>query len=283
VVRGAISVGAAYVGNKGTHLAFSLPINIPLPAAGTIQSRRPNTGFSSGALIRETDSATYNALQTKVEARNWRGLTLLGTYTWAKGMDYQNSDSQVSPVQDPNNLRAERAITSQPASNFTLSAVYQLPFLKTRHGLLGTAFGGWEITSILMLVSGSAYTPAISTDPANTGQSKRPNRVADGGLPNPSLNQWFNIQAFQVPAALTYGNSGINILRGPAGQNWDAGFFKNFRLMERLRLQFRAEFFNTTNTPRFGNPTANIQSPSAGKILSAGAPRQVQFALKLMF
>jgi hypothetical protein len=169
VLGGVVSVEAAYVGSKGTHLAFSQPINIPLPASGAVQPRRPNPRFSSGALIRETDSSTYNALQAKVETRFWHGLTFLAAYTWAKGLDYQNSDSQVSPVQDPNNIRAERGVTSQPASNLTVSAVYELPFLKGRRGLVGSAFGGWELTTIFTAQSGGAFTPAISTDPANTG------------------------------------------------------------------------------------------------------------------
>lgn len=283
VVGGAISVEAAYVGNKGTHLAFSQPINVPLPAPGAVQGRRPNPRFSSGAMIQETDSTIYNALQTKIEARAWHGLTFLTAYTWAKGLDYQNSDSQVSPVQDPNNIAAERGIISQPASNLTVSAVYELPFLKARHGFVGTAFGGWELTSIFTAQSGGAFTPTISTDPSNTGTSKRPNRIGDGGLPNPTIDRWFDLSAFQVPAQFTYGNSGINILRGPGLVNWDAGFFKNFRLQERMRLQFRAEFFNTTNTAHFANPTVNIQSPTAGRILSAGTPRQIQFAMKLIF
>ena len=113
-IAGVFSVEAAYVGSKGTHLTFSRPINIPLPGPGNIQARRPNTLFSSGALIDETDSSVYDALQTKVETRNWRGLTFLTAYTWAKGLDFQNSDSQVSPVQDPNNIRAETH--SQPGS-----------------------------------------------------------------------------------------------------------------------------------------------------------------------
>ena len=165
----------------------------------------------------------------------------------------------------------------------TLSAIYELPFLKNRNGLVATALGGWETTSILTAQSGTAFTPTISTDPANTGQSKRPNRTGSGGLANPTINGWFDLTAFQVPAPFTYGNSGINILRGPRSINWDFGLFKNFRLAERVRLQFRAEFFNFTNTPHFGGPTVNIQSPAAGKILSAGTPRQIQFALKLMF
>lgn len=86
-----------------------------------------------------------------------------------------------------------------------------------------------------------------------------------------------------MPGQFTFGNSGINILRGPGLVNWDAGLFKNFRLRERLRLQFRAEFFNATNTAHFGNPTVNIQSPTAGKILSAATPGQIQFAMKLIF
>ena len=284
LIRKAISIEAAYVGSKGTHLTFSEPINVPLPAPGAVQARRPNPIFSSGALISETDSSVYDALQTKVETRGWRGLTLLASYTWAKGLDYQNSDSQGSPVQDPNNIRAERGITSQPASNFTFSGVYDLPFLRNRHGLIGTAFGGWELTSIIAAQSGAAFTPTISTDPANTGQSKRPNRIADGGLPDPNVNQWFNVAAFQVPALYTYGNSGINILRGPGMTNWDAGLFKNFQILENVRLQFRGEFFNLLNTPHFGAPTVNIQTATAGKILTTvGNPRQIQFALKLMF
>jgi hypothetical protein len=82
----------------------------------------------------------------------------------------------------------------------------------------------------------------------------------------------------------TYGNSGINILRGPGLVNWDAGLFKNFQIGEKLRLQFRSEFFNMLITPHFGVPATNIQAATAGKILTTvGNPRQIQFALTLMF
>ena len=81
----------------------------------------------------------------------------------------------------------------------------------------------------------------------------------------------------------TYGNSGRNVLIGPGVTNLDFLLGKTFRLTERFRLQFRAESFNVTNTPAFGNPAANINAAGVGRITSAGEPRRVQFGLKLLF
>jgi hypothetical protein len=102
---------------------------------------------------------------------------------------------------------------------------------------------------------------------------------------NPTLNAWFDVSAFRVPSPYTYGNAGRNILFGPRTSNWDFSVFREIplRMREGMRLEFRAEFFNFTNTPAFGTPTANIQSPAAGRILSAGSPRIMQFALKFFF
>jgi len=69
----------------------------------------------------------------------------------------------------------------------------------------------------------------------------------------------------------------------PTGLNLDLNLGKNFAIGEGKRLEFRAEAFNSSNTPHFGLPAANINLPTAGKITSAGAPRQIQFALKLVF
>ena len=93
----------------------------------------------------------------------------------------------------------------------------------------------------------------------------------------------FDFTAFRVPAAYTYGNSGRNILYGRGFKNWDFIVLRNFRLREKARLQFRAEFFNFTNTPAFGGPVTNIQSKTVGNVLAAGEPRDVQLALKLSF
>ena len=81
----------------------------------------------------------------------------------------------------------------------------------------------------------------------------------------------------------TYGNSGRNILYGPGITNLDFSLAKYFSITERFRVQFRAEAFNASNTPAFGNPNANITSPGVGTINSAGEPRRIQFGLKLLY
>ena len=283
----ALSLQAAYVGSKGTDLTFSLPINIPAPGPGAIQANRPNTFFSGGNYLSNDGTSSYNALQLTAETRAWRGLYLLASYTWGKSMDNQSGDDQGSPVQDPANVRNEWAVSdSNIKSRFTMASTYQLPLLGNRAGWVRNLLGGWSLSNIITLQTGPVFTPTIATDPANTGTTQRPNQVGNGALANPTIDDWFDVSAFAVPALYTYGNSARNVLTGPGLKDWDFGLFKSFalpHLWEQARLQFRGEFFNFTNTAPFGLPVTNIQSAAAGKILSAGAPRIVQVSLKLYF
>jgi hypothetical protein len=102
----------------------------------------------------------------------------------------------------------------------------------------------------------------------------------------------FDASAFVAPAQFVFGNSGRNILRGPGTKQLDLSLFKSFALSEKgdRRLQFRAEAFNTLNTPQFNNPSSSIGFAGVAKITSSGSPtvfqrtsRQVQLALKLYF
>ncbi len=285
-IGGALALQAAYVGSKGTDLTFAAPVNVPPPGPGAIQARRQNTFFAGGTYLNNTGTSSYNALQMTAETRGWHGLYLLGAFTWSKSMDLQSGDYQGSPVQDPTNYRAEWGVSDfDIGARFTAASTYQIPLLANRKGFAGAVLGGWSVSNIFNFQSGGRFTPSISTDPANNGTTKRPNQVGEGALPNATINQWFNVAAFAVPANYTYGNSARNVLTGPGMRNWDFALFKNFRLgrWEAGRLQFRGEFFDFTNTPHFGNPVTNIQSSTAGKILSAGAPRSVQLSLKLLF
>ena len=131
------------------------------------------------------------------------------------------------------------------------------------------------------------------------------NRSGDGDTRNPdrpSLNpaftgpvvlgqagQWFNPNAFILPAAGTYGNLGRGVFSGPGLADLDLSLFKTTAVSERTSLQFRAEFFNVLNHPNFGTPNATVFSSgainaSAGLITTlATTPRQIQFGLKLIF
>jgi hypothetical protein len=107
------------------------------------------------------------------------------------------------------------------------------------------------------------------------------------GAPNAGFTQsrleWFNTAAFALPANYTFGNEGRNNLTGPGQTNLDFSAFKDFLLSERMKIQFRAEFFNIANHARFGLPDNNVQDSNFGVITSAGAPRDIQFALKFLF
>ncbi|MEN6533006.1 MAG: TonB-dependent receptor [Bryobacteraceae bacterium] len=282
-----VSVEAAYVGSKGTRLSFSAPQNVPVPGAGTIQTRREWTRFTEGTYLDDSGNSSYHSLQMKAEVRNRRGFSMLTSYTFGKAISSQSGDNQASGAQDARNIAAEKSRDSWDRRHvFVFSSTYALPFFKNRRDWVGYVIGGWNVSNIISLYSGAPFTPSISTDRANTGRSYRPDRIGSGKLDNPTIVKWFDASAFALPALYTYGNSGKYILDSPGTRNWNIGLLKDVPvrpLGERAFVQFRAEFFNFTNTPAFGGPTTSIQSSSVGKITSAGSPRQAQMALKLSF
>jgi hypothetical protein len=279
-----VSIEGAWVGAKGTRIEFSRPVNVPAPGPGDIQARRLWPRFASGTYVENSAYSTYNALQVKVEMRGWRGLSWLSSYAFGKSIDNLSSDVQGFASQDPNNNNAEKGVSDYDVKHrYVLSGNYALPFAQGASGALAHVVKNWEIGSIVTLQSGLPYTPSIATDPANTGNSRRPDRLGSGLLDTRTLQRDFDVTAFRTPAAFTYGNSGRNILYRRGFRNWDFIAVRNFPLHERARLQFRGEFFNFTNTPAFGAPVSNIQAGNAGQILSAGEPRSIQLALKLIW
>lgn len=285
VVKKRVSLEAAYVASKGSKLDFSRPFNVPLPGPGTIQPRRPLQRFGVGSIVESSSYSSYNALQAKAEIRTWRGLSMLASYAYAKSLDNQSGDPQGGTfVMDPNNLRLEKGPSSfDVRQRFVTSFNYALPALVRKGGVARQLLNGWEIGSIFTAQAGFPFTPTVATDVANIGLPNRPDRIGDGRLDDRTLNRDFDVAAFRPAAPFTFGNGGRSILNGRGFVNWDLLTVKNFRVKERMNIQFRAEFFNFTNTPAFGLPTSNIQSSLAGRVLSAGEPRDIQFALKLNF
>jgi hypothetical protein len=146
-------------------------------------------------------------------------------------------------------------------------------------------FGGWQIQGVFVARNGLPFTPTVSKDNANIGVGgQRPNRIGSGRLSNPTINRWFDVNAFQDPGSFNYGNSGRNILRPDYHRGFDFSVFKHFVIRENSRLEFRGEAFNLTNTPVFSGPNTNINESSGGRVTStANSPRQIQFALKYNF
>lgn len=284
VVAKVVSLEGAYVASKGTKIEFSRPVNVPTPGPGTIQNRRRWPRFASGTYVENGGYSSYHALQTKLEIRSWHGLSLLSSYAFAKSMDNLSGDNQGFSSQDPLNNNGEKGVSDYDVKHrFVTSGNYALPFGKNSSNPFSKVVRDWELGSIVVVQSGLPFSPGIGTDPANTGTSLRPDRIGAGNLSDRTLFRDFDVSAFQVPTGFRFGNSGRNVLYARGFRNWDFIVVRNFPIKDQMRLQFRAEFFNFTNTPAFGGPVTNIQAATAGRVLSAGEPRDIQLALKLSF
>jgi hypothetical protein len=161
-------------------------------------------------------------------------------------------------------------------------------------GVANAILGGWEASAIITFQTGFPITPFTSFDIANVGtNSWRPDRICNGSLPTGerTVDHWFDTKCFTQDTLIAlleagtprFGNSGRSILDGPGFQNWDFGMIKDFKFNERMKLQFRAEFFNAFNQAHFDDPEKDITSADFGKIFGAAEPRDIQFALKLIW
>jgi hypothetical protein len=274
-----------YVGNVGRYLNGTTNINIPEPAAGGVQARRPYPLFGGISYFDDSMENNYHSLQTSVEQRSHSGLWYLASYTWSKSMTTQN----VTAV--GGNRGREKALSSfDVPHNVAISVGYELPigegrrFLGNANAVVDGLLGGWQVQGIYVWRSGRPFTPTISSDRANTGvANQRPNRLGSGRLDEPTVEVWFDKTAFALPAQFTYGDSGGSILREDSYKTLDFSLFKQFRIGDQ-RLQFRAEAFNLTNTPSFSAPNTAIDTAAGGRVTStASTPRQMQFALKYEF
>jgi hypothetical protein len=289
---------AAYVGAKGNHLNLNLDENVAVPGAGAVPARRPYPGFGQVSSWESRGPSTYNALQWSVEKRLSYGLSFLGAYTYGKSLDNgaggnsSTGESRIN-IQNPQNLFADYGLSNfDIRQRFTLSTLFRLPFghgrqlLSNANRVVDAVAGGWQISSILTLQAGMPFSVSMATATDNTGTFQRPNRVCDGNLPGGqrSIKQWYDLSCLVAPPVYTFGNTGRNVLIGPGFETWDLGADKDFRITERVGLQFRAEFFNALNHPDFGLPNGSIGSSAAGTITTVITnARQVQFALRLHY
>jgi Carboxypeptidase regulatory-like domain len=315
------SVSIGYSGSHAYHELLSLDTNLPSP---TICPASPcPTGYPNGTLYYPSGAAlannavwntthwfsegisSYNGLAVDVNHRWSHGLQFRGIYTFSKTLDDgDNMNTSVatnSPAFVSNPLRPldDYGRASFDVRHSTvLQATYDLPFGHATTPESGKWVGrlgrNWQASGIVTLQSGLPFTPQLSYNPSNDGDTRNPVRPTW----NPSFSgpvilggpgQYFNPLAFIQPLPGTYGNVGRNILRGPGLAQTDLSLARRFSLSERLGLQFRAEFFNLFNRTNFNTPNPVVYaaatggpSPTAGVITStATTSRQVQLGLKL--
>ena len=277
-----------YVGNNGRHLGSTNDFNDPAPGPGAIQARRPYQPFSNITFQSQDLSTNYNSLQAKLDHRMSNGLSGLIAYTYSKFMQFNQA-----PALGGNNGYEYAVSPFDIPHNLAMSGSYQLPFGRGRrymadsNGLVDAAFGGWQVQTIVVIRSGTPYTPVVSSDRANTGVGgQRPNLNPAGCNPafKRTLSSWFDKTCYVVSPVYTYGQVRADTLRSDLYRQFDASIFKNFSLPGESVLSFRAEFFNLSNTTSFNAPNATVDASSAGLVTSTSVPsRDIQFALKYNF
>jgi outer membrane receptor protein involved in Fe transport len=292
--RGGVVAEAAYVANRGLHLPFSRDMN-QVPAALLGSGRQPYPQYTSINAFLDRDYSRYNALQTTLQKNFANGLLFSANYTWSHALDTMtiNAWQGLAAVwQNANDLRAEYGNSSADMRHtFSGNVVYELPFgrgkrFMNRGGLLNGVFGGWEISSLFQVHSGIPFTPVMadnSLEGALGSGTWRPNRIGNGKLSNPSNAEWFDTSAFVPPAPNTFGNSRQNILFGPSWKDVDFKLAKDFKITEKVGLNFSAESFDAFNIPNFGQPDPAVGSPTVGQITSANTSRKMQLGAKVHF
>ena len=261
-------------------------------------------------------SISYNSFQASVNRRFANGFNLLAAYTLAKSLG--TADGNVAGnIQNAHNIAAEKgAAPPDIRHHLSVSYLYELPigrgkrFLGSLPGVGNALLGGWQVSGITTMQSGQAYTAGLSADLSNTGSgSYRPDRIHSPynfsfdtayaqsidplcGSGKQTLACFFNPAAFRPPplapgqlSAHVFGNGGNGNLRGPELINFDLAMLKEFRVTERHRLQFRAEFFNIANTPNFALPGGTVDVAGGAAVTStlSDNQREIQFALKWTF
>ena len=318
-----ILLGVGYVGSHGYHELLSLDAN--LPNAVICPASPCPADYPSGIIYYPTGAplanpkvwnttqwfsegvSSYNGLEVDVN-RSWsNGLQFRGVYTFSKALDDgDNMNTSVatnSPafVADPRQPYADYGRASFDVRHSgVIQATYDLPFARSKDSSdspwLTGLVKGWQASAIITLQSGLPFTPQLSYNPSNDGDTRNPVRPSWNpnfagkvilGLPN----EYFDPLAFTQPLPGTYGNVGRNILQGPSLEQVDFSLAKKWALSERLGLQFRGEIFNLFNHTNLNTPNPVVYasatggpSPTAGVITStATSSRQVQLGLKLLW
>ncbi len=269
-----LSAQVGYVATRQIHQTGNLDLN----AGQVIGADRNGQPYfqkfgrtTQTALLTPTGHSSYNSLQSTLDRRFSKGASLQVSYTWSKVMGICcNDNSDGGPrIQALQYYALNRSLMSfDRTHNIQLTGILELPFGKGKsflaNGIGAALLGGWQVNTVTGWYSGTPFS--VSADGASLGlpgSSQRADQIKGtvrklGGIGKGQA--YYDWTAFAPVTDARFGTSGFNNLRGPSAFNSDLGLFRQFRVTERINIQFRAEAFNFTNTPKFDNPSANISN-----------------------
>ena len=308
-----ISVEAAYVGNKGTHVFCgnnpdcegnqATLVGFPNVPRNNRRLFFNKFGWTQDVLLYgDGGDDHYNALQTKFTKRFSTSYSILAHYTYQRSKNY-----------DRDYFFIDRKVNYGPADFdrthvFVLSQLAELPFGRNKRyfGNVSKGWdylvGGWQFNSNTTIESGLPFNVGFDNNlkripdrPDGTSDTgpNRPDIVGDPRVGDGGKNGWFDPTVFAFPAVGTFGNLPRNDLRGPKYWRTDASLFKKFRFTETKELEFRVELVNLFNHVNLDQPDTSIGNPDspnahAGVISNSAyggtdPQRNFQFGLKFKF
>ena len=290
----------AYVANKGRNLLVVRNIgsdNGGIPGSRQVGDRNTVTATEYNGY------SNYDSMQTKLEKRFSRGLSILSTYTWSHALDnspggFCLGGTGPSTCGFANPLRPELDYGNSDLDlrhRFTFANVYDLPFGRGRRfgndlpSALDFFVGGFQLNNIITIQSGPPYSVGVG--------GRRADLIGD---PTPTEAQRargleFNPAAFRAPrtpvfandpTGPTFGTLGRNVFRGERQEYWDASLFKNFAvpsISEAFNVQFRLQVFNVLNHVNRYRPRTSLDDSLVGIDTNEQRRRQLEFSLKVLF
>ena len=306
------SIQLAYVGTVGRHLDNLGYNNSPseiLPPSVNSQNYVPFPDFARNATYETTNAtSSYNSMQATYQRQMSAGLSVLANYTWSKCMSNQHTQASQNTQYRAQwlpgfGINGDYGLCDTDATNVVhVGGTYALPvghgrtFLGDSNGVVDSVLGGWGVYAIYSYQSGQPFTLGCPVSTSNFGCNADVVQGQDLYAGPHNKTEWLNPAAFAQPElATTIGQTDLAPLgggpqqaRGPGFNNLDGSLFKTFHIHESTGLEFRAEAFNATNTPQFGQPGnlnnyTNVKSGFATITSMRNDQRLVQLALKLYY
>ncbi|MBV9300994.1 MAG: TonB-dependent receptor [Acidobacteriaceae bacterium] len=297
---GGTTLELAYAGTYGSDLINLAVGNQATPTAdpnAPIQPRRPIPILQTGTQdILSNAYSNYNGLLVTLRRQLSTGLNFNIAYTWSHALDLASSSNLGSKnngfFRDYNHQDWEYGNADFDSRHrLTATVQWEVPvgrghaFAGRSPDWLNSIIGGWNTYSIWTLQSGRWFTPVSAVDPSNSNsQNPRPDAICNPNKNAPHTTaHWFNTACFVTAPQGTFGNTGRNIILGPALFYTDLSLVKAWRFhQEQRHVEFRAEAFNVFNRTNFAEiDDLTPEDRTFGQIQTALPPRQIQLALKL--
>jgi hypothetical protein len=304
---------AAFVGNLGRHLLQSVNLNqLPygkrfLPSSVDPTNGKPLAdsfltpyiGLGTITYAEPVGSSSYYALQLQANRRFSHGLEFKANWTWSKSLDYGSGDNNGLPLYGDRRLLSYGLSTFDRTFITNIAGLYEIPGTqRLSNPIIKAALGNWNLSTTITFASGAptgvSFTTVQGTDLIGGGDGQRINVNGNPQLGYGDRNaaRFFNTSVFSAPALGYIGSAGRQVFRGPGQNQFDLAAFKDFSIVERVKVQLRGEFYNAFNhtqfsgvdtAARFDLNTGAQTNSTFGQTNADRGGRVIQLALRVNF